>query len=477
MSDQTRYELGEAVDDLRASKGCYGDLKKLLSAAMTNENCCIDGFFEFDELDPANYITFKESQAKKLRKSMSWGLLVLLLPVSSLLANGRGDNIQRHRVATIGAVVDFTSRVGKEQRIAMDLAIQDLLHSNCLTVNLDLRDSQGNSAKSTSAEIEHHQAFPTLSSFSDPDAFFDEELKKLRSKRNRVFIVTHFSLNSAVFLFRKAKEMGMMGKGYVWIVTDEIASLLDSVDNSVKYNMQGVIGIKTNFIESTKNFTKFKTRFRRLYGLQYPEEEENSSPSIFALRTYDTMHAIALAMKNVATKYLSQEIVSTEFQGLSGMMEFKNGMLSQSPTFQIINVFGRSYSEIAFWSPHFGFSDNRNKHLDMKERTNHNYVQVLGPINWPGGLQAPPKGWTLVDEERPLKIGIPARVAFNQFVKVTYDQNTNQTRITEFSIDMFEAAVKNLPYQMPYLFVPFNGSYDELVEQVYYKVHIIILVE
>nr|XP_004292814.2 PREDICTED: glutamate receptor 2.9-like isoform X1 [Fragaria vesca subsp. vesca]XP_011458929.1 PREDICTED: glutamate receptor 2.9-like isoform X1 [Fragaria vesca subsp. vesca]XP_011458930.1 PREDICTED: glutamate receptor 2.9-like isoform X1 [Fragaria vesca subsp. vesca] len=514
---------------------------------------------------------------------MSWGLLVLLLLVSSSLANGRGDNTQQHRVATIGAVVDFTSRVGKEQRIAMDLAIQDLLHSNCLTVNLDLRDSQGNSAKSTSAainllndkkveviigtltmqeaavvseieirkanftilsltstaikpspspaslqlpnylqvandiviymqclaalvghfqwrkvtalyeqnidfssnsgiitllsdslklvnsEIEHHQAFPTLSSLSDPNALFDEELKKLRSKRNRVFIVTQFSLNSAVFLFRKAKEMGMMGKGYVWIVTDEIASLLDSVDDSVKYNMQGVIGIKTNFIESTKNFAKFKTRFRRLYGLQYPEEEENSSPSIFALRTYDTMHAIALAMKNAASKYLSQEIVSTEFQGLSGMMQFKNGMLSQSPTFQIINVFGRSYSEIAFWSPRFGFSDSMNKHLDMKERTNHSYVQVLGPINWPGGLQAPPKGWTLVDEERPLKIGIPARGAFNQFVKVTYDQNTNQTRITGFSIDMFEAAVKNLPYHMPYVFVPFNGSYDELVEQVYYK--------
>ncbi|XP_062023537.1 glutamate receptor 2.7-like isoform X1 [Rosa rugosa] len=515
---------------------------------------------------------------------MSWGLLVLLLLVNSALANGRGDRCQKtqqHRVARIGAVVDFTSRVGKEQRIAMDLAIQDLLHSSCLTVNLDLRDSQGNSAKSTAAvinllnvkqveaiigtltkqeaalvseidnrsqnftiislpstainppsaslqlpnflqaandivihmqclaalvghfqwrkvtaiyeqnidfssnsgmitllsdslklvnsEIEHHQAFPTRSSLFYPDAFFDEELKKLRSKSNRVFIVTQFSLNTAVFLFEKAKERGMMGKGYVWIVTDEIASLLDSVDSSIKYNMQGVIGIKTNFIETTHNFTKFKTRFRRLYGLQYPEEEENSSPSIFALRTYDAMHAIALAMKNATSKHLSQEIVSTEFQGLSGMMEFKNGMLSQQPTFQIINVFGRSYSEIAFWSPSFGFSEDMNKHLDMKERTNHNYVQVLGPINWPGGLQAAPKGWTLVDGERPLKIGIPARGAFNQFVKVTYDQDKKQTHISGFSIDIFEAAVKNLPYQFSYVYVPFNGSYDELVEQVYYK--------
>ncbi|XP_021820186.1 glutamate receptor 2.6-like [Prunus avium] len=231
-----------------------------------------------------------------------------------------------------------------------------------------------------------------------------------------------FSLQSAVLLFEKAKQLGMMDKGHVWIVTDEIASLLDSVDSSIKYNMQGVVGIKTNFIETTKTFRRFKTRFRRIYGLQYLEEEENSSPSIFALRAYDTIWAIAGAMKNVTTKELSQKIASTSFQGLSGMIEFKNSMLSQPPTFQIINVVGKSYREIAFWSPRFGFSESLIKHSDMKERIENGSIQ-----------------------ER------------------------NETQISGFSIDVFEAAVKHLPYQLPYVFVPFNGSYDELVQQVYYK--------
>ncbi|PQQ15592.1 glutamate receptor 2.9-like [Prunus yedoensis var. nudiflora] len=484
--------------------------------------------------------------------------LVLLLLVGSAKASGRGNKCQmtQQTIAGIGGVVDYGSRVGKEQKIAMKMAIQDLFHSTCARLDLHLKDSQGNSAgaiagainllnskqvvaiigtltmqeaalvseidhnttkmfppiislpsttisppteslqwpnffqlandilfhkqcvaalvghfqwrkvtaiyehknelssasaimisilsdslRLVNSEIEHYRAFPSLSSLSDPDGFIDKELKKLRSKSNR------------------AKQLGMMDKGHVWIVTDEIASLLDSVDSSIKYNMQ----------ETTKTFRRFKTRFRRIYGLQYLEEEENSSPSIFALRAYDTIWAIAGAMKNVTTKELSQKIVSTSFQGLSGMIEFKNGMLSQPPTFQIINVVGKSYREIAFWSPRFGFSENLIKHSDMKERIENVSIQVLGPIYWPGGLLATPKGWIPVEGERPLKIGIPARGAFNQFVKVSYDQERNETQISGFSIDVFEAAVKHLPYQLPYVFVPFNGSYDELVQQVYYK--------
>ncbi|XP_040967828.1 glutamate receptor 2.9-like [Gossypium hirsutum] len=38
-----------------------------------------------------------------------------------------------------------------------------------------------------------------------------------------------------------------------------------------------------------------------------------------------------------------------------------------------------------------------------------------------------------------------------------------------FSVEVFEAVVKRLPYQLPYVLVPFYGSYDDMVEQVYSK--------
>ncbi|KAH0970855.1 hypothetical protein GBA52_023011 [Prunus armeniaca] len=59
MLDQTLYELGQAVDDLHGFRVSYGNLKTLLSAAMTNENTCIDGFFELEEFDSENQIGLK----------------------------------------------------------------------------------------------------------------------------------------------------------------------------------------------------------------------------------------------------------------------------------------------------------------------------------------------------------------------------------------------------------------------------------
>ncbi|KAB2030189.1 hypothetical protein ES319_D05G213700v1 [Gossypium barbadense] len=98
-------------------------------------------------------------------------------------------------------------------------------------------------------------------------------------------------------------------------------------------------------------------------------------------------------------------------------------------------------------------------------------MKELGPIYRPGGLQTVPKGWTSFefDEDKPLKIGVPARGAFNLFVKVSYDQGINGSYVTGFSVEVFEAVVKRLPYRLPYVLVPFYGSYDDMVEQVYIK--------
>ncbi|KAG8377691.1 hypothetical protein BUALT_Bualt08G0059100 [Buddleja alternifolia] len=93
----------------------------------------------------------------------------------------------------------------------------------------------------------------------------------------------------------------------------------------------------------------------------------------------------------------------------------------------------------------------------------------LSSIYWPSGEQLVPKGWTMGSFEKPLRIGVPAKGAFNRFVRVTHDPYRNQTLINGFSIEVFEAVVKQLPYDLHYVFVPYYGSYDEMVAEVHNK--------
>ncbi|KAG8377606.1 hypothetical protein BUALT_Bualt08G0050500 [Buddleja alternifolia] len=485
---------------------------------------------------------------------------------------------------SIGVVIDESSRVGKEQRIAMELAVHDFRH--CLNLVLHFKDSQGSSSRaafaaidlvnhievhaiigtitlqeaaslsklqtlkksnipiiSTSstpqevlapkmlsfiqmstpityqmqciaaivahfrwrkviliheqrhnfskssrlitrlsnslrfvgASVEHHFAFPRVSSLSNPKPLIEQELKKLKNSSVQVFVVAQSSLEFAVILFEEAKKLGMMEKGYAWIISDEISNLLDSVDLSVLHNMQGVIGLKTNYVDTGERFREFKSRFRRRYEEAYPTDEENSTPSIYSLRAYDAIWTISSALHNSETKIDSTTLVShissSNFEGISGKISFKNSLISNKPIFRIVNVMGKSYREVALWSIEFGFLRDLNIDLDREGRrlSSDDVTEELGSIYWPGNKQIVPKGWTIGSNEKPLRIGIPAKCIFKRFVNVTYDPGLNRTLISGYSIEVFEAAVEKLPYELHYVFVPYYGSYDELVVEVYNK--------
>jgi len=324
------------------------------------------------------------------------------------------------------------------------------------------------------SEIDDHLAFPSLSTLSNPEYTIEEELNKLKRKSNRVFLIVHSSLEFANILCEKANQIGLMEKGSAWIIPNEVAGLLDSVNSSVIFNMQGVVGFKTHFMEMNETFRKFKFKFQRMFALEYPEED-NINPSIFALQAYDATKAIAEATNKLlqgkfSLEQFSENMLSSKFDRPSGNTFSKNGQLLQSPTFNIINVIGKSYREMAFWSQTLGFTKNFISHQVMETtKTNSDSNGVFRTVYWPGELQLVPKGWTLSNKERSLKIGVPSHGAFNQFVNVTRDKLMNKTFITGFSIDVFKA-VGLLPYDLQYKFVPFNGSYDEMVDQVYNKV-------
>lgn len=349
-------------------------------------------------------------------------------------------------------------------------------HDNDFTSYSEILTKLSYSLRLVNSEIDHHVAFPSMTSLLDPIATVEKELGKLKNKSNRVFLIIQSSLEFATLLFEKAKQMGMMEKGSVWIITDDIAGHLDSLDSSLVFNMQGVMGCKTNFMEMSETFKRFKFIFWRKFGLEYLEEE-NPNPSIFALRAYDAIWAIAHALRkprgNFSFEDLSENVLSNNHQGLSGKISFKDKRLLESPVFKIVNIIGKSYQELAYWSPIFGFSKNLVMHEVMNTTTSTGSSSgrvLLGAINWPGGLQTVPKGWVYSSEGKTLKIAVPAGNLCPQFVSVDYDQKLNETHFTGFSINVFKAVVKRLPYHLPFDFVPFYGSYDQIVEQVKNKV-------
>lgn len=345
-------------------------------------------------------------------------------------------------------------------------------HSNGFFSDPRILNILSHSLRLVGSDIVDHLALPSLSSLSNPKVSIEKELNRLKSNSNRVFLVVQSSLEMANFLFERAKQMDLMEKGSVWVVPDEVAGLIDSVNSSVILSMQGVVGFKTHFNEMSETFRQFKSKFRRKFALEYPEEE-NTNPSIFALRSYDATWAIAHAAKKSQGKFsrgeFSESILACNFEGLSGEISYENGKILQSQALQIINVIGKGYRDLAFWSPEFGFSKNLVRHRSMQTTQNNGSVGSLQTVYWPGNLLSVPKGWAHGNVGKTLKIGVPAKGVFTQFVNVTYDQSRNETSITGFSIDVFKAAIRRLPYHLQYVFVPFNGSYDELVQQVYRK--------
>lgn len=320
-----------------------------------------------------------------------------------------------------------------------------------------------------------------------------EELYKLMTMQTRVFIV-HMSTNIGSRLFKKAKEIGMMSEGYIWITTNGITNSLSSLERSVLDSMQGVLGVKT-YVSETKELENFRVRWKSKFQQDNPTIL-NAELNELGLWAYDTASALARAVEKVGTTnfyieqttasrnltdleaigvsqngpILREALLGTRFTGLAGDFSLVNGQLKSS-TFKIINVNGNGERGIAFWTPENGLIRELNSGNTSTYSTS---KKNLGPIIWPGDSSSVPKGWEVPTNGKKLRIGVPVKNGFSEFVKVTHDANNNRTQVTGYSIDVFNAVMETLPYAVNYEFIPFAnssggsaGSYNDLVYQVY----------
>ncbi|XP_031280822.1 glutamate receptor 2.7-like [Pistacia vera] len=317
-----------------------------------------------------------------------------------------------------------------------------------------------------------------------------EELYNLMTMQTRVFIV-HMLPSLGSRLFTKAKQVGMMNQWYFWIFTDGLTNFFTSLEPSVIESMQGVFGVRP-YVSKTKVLDGFRLRWKRKFQQENPSLADTEL-NIFGLLAYDATMALAMAFDNIGITnfgfymtYVStnatdleafgvsrngpkllESLSVTKFRGLTGDYMFVDGQL-QSLAFQILNVNGDGERGIGFWTLKKGLTKKLNLTSAYSTSKSH-----LGSIIWPGDSTSIPKGWEIPTNKKILRIGVPVKNGFREFVKVIIDPTTNKTIATGYCIDVFNAVMQALPYAINYEFIPFalsygisSGSYNDMIYQV-----------
>ncbi|KAF2549990.1 hypothetical protein F2Q68_00037704 [Brassica cretica] len=284
-----------------------------------------------------------------------------------------------------------------------------------------------------------------------PNATDDEisvELLRMMTLPTRVFVVHIIEVLASRF-FAKAKEIGMMKQGYVWILTNSITDGLNLMNETELDTIQGVLGVKT-YVPRSEELEAFKSRWKNRFPL--------SDLSVYGLWAYDATTALAMAIEEAGTSNLTfvktdamrnmpgfqglgvsqygpkllQTLSGVRFKGLAGDFRFTNREL-QPLVFEIVNVNGHGGRTIGYWQKEHGLLKNLDQ-IKATTTTLSTWKDRLRPIIWPGDTTFVPKGWEIPTNGKRLKIGVRTDDDFPQFVKVTTDPITNSTIFSGFCI-------------------------------------------
>ncbi|KAI3492328.1 hypothetical protein L1887_43258 [Cichorium endivia] len=323
--------------------------------------------------------------------------------------------------------------------------------------------------------------YRTLLSPSTPDDMILQQLYKLKSMETRVFVV-HMLPAFASRFFRKVDEAGMMAQGYAWIITDVLTGLLHLLDHLAINSMQGVLGVKP-YIPQTNRLTNFERRWRRRFHKEYPEID-GLELDMFGIWSYDCVVGLAMALNRVENEVSStfkrtrnestdlDAIGTSEMgsrflpmirnithKGMSGNFQLVNGQLKTS-AYQIVNVIGKGEKQVGFWSSKNGISSRLSHNQSSGSKTN---KRNLGAIIWPGDNPEFPKGSTRTGGDIFLRVGVPAKGGFVEFIEADIDPNTKEVKASGFVIDVFKAVLNSLPHtvHVNYTIIPYEAPDEE----------------
>jgi len=322
-------------------------------------------------------------------------------------------------------------------------------------------------------------------------------------------IVLHTSTAWGPKVLSVAKSLGMMENGYVWITTTFLSSWLDinsPLSSEATDDMQGVITLrmyvpdsklKRWFVSRWTNLTTngntgngtlglstygifaYDTVFALAHALDAFFKRGNQitfshDPKLSQIRG-DNMHLDAVKIFNEGN-LLRKHIYEVNMTGVSGVFRYASDGNLVNPAYEIINVIGTGTRRVGYWSNYTGLSIVPPEELYSKPPNRSSASQKLLPVFWPGETTQKPRGWVFPNSGRMLRIGVPKRVSYRDFVSQV--QGTDMFK--GFCIDVFLSAVNLLPYAVPYKFVSYgdgesNPSNTELVRLITADVSIITI--
>ncbi|PIN19195.1 hypothetical protein CDL12_08122 [Handroanthus impetiginosus] len=254
-------------------------------------------------------------------------------------------------------------------------------------------------------------AYETALSLRSADDQIINELRQVLMIEVSIILV-HLSPSLASQVFIRV-NLGMMSKGFGWIVTSKTMNFLDSLDSSVYESMQRVIGFKSNVSESSK-IQNLTLSWRREFHQGEPDVEIRELNS-FGMKHSENWAEGAglnllgfgrLKVSNISSAILSK-ITSSQFREFGGQFQLQD-------IYEILNVIGRRERRVGFWNSAYGLT--------------------------------------------------------KELVNLYHDQQNNKTTFGGFCIDVFQASVDRLRYEISFKYIFFYnhyGSYSNLVYQVY----------
>lgn len=312
-------------------------------------------------------------------------------------------------------------------------------------------------------------------------------------------IILHTGSEPGLKLLSIANSLNIMGNGYVWIATDWLSAYLDansSVPAETINGMQGLLTVRPH----TPNSKMKSNLVSRWSSLRKKYNHSDLHISAYGFYVYDsvwtvaraldaffddsgrisftndsrlrdetggTLHLEAMSIFDMGNKLLDK-IRNVNFTGVSGPVQFNAQFELIHPAYDIISIIGNGMRTIGFWSNYTRLlSTVLPEDLYLKPPNTSLANEQLYDVIWPGETAQKPRGWAFPSNAKELKIGVPNRFSFKEFVS----QDNATGSMKGYCIDVFTQALALLPYPVTYRFIPFgngteNPHYDELVQMV-----------